>query len=142
MIDLGGEPFLIASVLIASQAQRILRKVCENCKEVYDPPAEIQQDIRQVLGKVLPTQYQGDVPIKLTKGKGCDECVNGYVGRIGIFEILRMTPAINQMVMQHSTAKEIEKKAIDEGLITMKQDGYLKALDGLTTIEEVLRVAE
>lgn len=142
LIDLGGEPFLIASVLIASQAQRILRKVCENCKETYDPPIEIQQDIRQVLGKVLPQQYQGDVPIKLTKGKGCDECVNGYVGRIGIFEILKMTPNINQMVMQHSTAKEIEKKAIEEGLITMKQDGYLKALDGLTTIEEVLRVAE
>ncbi len=143
LIDLGGEPFLISSVLNASLAQRITRRICDNCKELYVPPAEIQDNIKQVLGSVLPSSYAKGEPMKIARGKGCQECdFTGYLGRIAIFEVLRITPAINKMILKESSAKEIEEQAKSEDLITMKQDGYLKVLEGITTIEEILRVAE
>ncbi|NTU46939.1 type II/IV secretion system protein [Candidatus Roizmanbacteria bacterium] len=143
LIDLGGEPFLIASVLNASIAQRILRKVCQSCKEIYEPPQEIKTKIAEVLGDLLPKAYKEGKPIQLVRGKGCSECGNtGYSGRIAIFEVLKTTPSINKMILQEQSAKDIEGQARKEGLIIMKQDGYLKALECITTIEEVLRVAE
>ena len=81
--------------------------------------------------------------MKLVRGKGCNECAKtGYLGRIAIFEVIKITSSINKMILNQSTAKEIEEQATKEGTINMKQDGYLKVLDGITTIEEVLRVAE
>lgn len=143
LIDLGAEPFLIASVLHASLAQRITRKICESCKEWYTPVEQIQNSIRTVLGDLLPAKYQHHVPIQLARGKGCAECNNvGYRGRIAIFEMVMVTPEINKLIIQQKTAKDIEDQARSAGMITMKQDGYLKALDGITTVEEVLRVAE
>ncbi len=143
LIDLGAEPFLIASVLNASMAQRIVRRICEFCKKTYEPPAEVQQNIKDVLGPLLPKEYVAGKPIVLTKGEGCNECGNtGYQGRVAIFEVLKVTTAINKMILQEASGKEIETEARKNGLIMMKQDGYLKALDGTTTIEEVLRVAE
>lgn len=143
LIDLGGEAFLIASVLNVSIAQRILRRICEHCKTQYTPPAQVQQNIKDVIGDILPARYKSGEQIILSKGNGCSECQNtGYRGRIAIFEVLKVTHTINKMILQQVSAKEIETQARSEGLITMKQDGYLKALDGLTTIEEVLRVAE
>lgn len=143
LIDLGGEPFLISSVLNASLAQRICRKICDTCKEFYMAPQEIQDNVKHVLGNVLPNKYTKGEPIQIARGKGCQECgFTGYLGRIAIFEVLRITPAINKMILKESSAKEIEEQAKNENLITMKQDGYLKVLEGITTIEEVLRVAE
>lgn len=143
LIDLGGEPFLIASVLNASMAQRIARRVCTYCKKTYTPPEEVQGNIREILGDLLPQLYKNGKPIQLTKGNGCDECnKTGYLGRIAIFEVLKITSTINTMILKQVSGKEIETQAKKEGLITMKQDGYLKVLDGITTIEEVLRVAE
>lgn len=142
LIDLGGEPFLIASVLNAVLAQRIVRKVCEFCKELHTPDAVVIENIKKVLGDLLPknTEEKG---IKLARGKGCKECGDsGYYGRIAIFEVLKISSSINKMIIQHSTSKDIENQGTSEGSILMKQDGYLKALDGITTIEEVLRVAE
>lgn len=142
LIDLGGEPFLIASVLNASLAQRIVRKVCEYCKELYTPDETIVKNVKEVLGDFLPRVAE-EKGLKLARGKGCQECGNsGYYGRIAIFEVLKVSSTINKMIIQQSTSKNIEKQARAEGLILMKQDGYLKALDGITTIEEVLRVAE
>ncbi|MCX7881312.1 MAG: GspE/PulE family protein [Patescibacteria group bacterium] len=142
LIDLGGEPFLIASVLNASVAQRIVRKVCSYCQTVYEPSLSVQKNIKDVLGELLPKKYQTE-PIKLIKGTGCHECSQtGYLGRIAIFEVLKISNNINKMILQHADAREIEDQAKKEGLIMMKQDGYLKALEGITTIEEVLRVAE
>lgn len=142
LIDLGAEPFLIASVLNAAMAQRICRRVCPYCKKEYEAPQQIQSNIKEVLGTLLPKIYL-EKPIHLFKGEGCSECNNtGYLGRIAIFEVLKITTAINRMILQQSGAKDIESQAKKEGLIVMKQDGYLKALDGITTIEEVLRVAE
>lgn len=143
LIDLGGEPFLIASVFNASLAQRICRRVCQYCKEFYTPESSVQQNIKDTLGDFFPKTMKEGMQIKLVKGKGCNECGNsGYLGRIAIFEVLKITSSINKMILNQSTAKEIEEQARKEGLIKMKQDGYLKALDGITTIEEVLRVAE
>lgn len=142
LIDLGAESFLIASVLTAAIAQRICRKICPNCKTFYEPPKQVQENIKAVLGTLLPKTYDNK-PIKLAKGEGCSECnQTGYIGRIAIFEVLKVSGPINRLVLQSAGAHEIEDMARKEGLIMMKQDGYLKALDGITTIEEVLRVAE
>lgn len=143
LIDLGAEPFLIASVLNAVMAQRICRRVCEYCKTEYEAPPQIQNNIKEVLGPLLPQPFVAGKAIHLFKGTGCNECNNtGYLGRIAIFEVLKITSAINRMILQQAGAKDIEGQAKKDGLIMMKQDGYLKALDGITTIEEVLRVAE
>ena len=143
LIDLGGEPFLISSVLSASVAQRIARRICDSCKEEYEPTPLIKENVVNVLGTLLPSKYVKGEPMKLTRGKGCAECnFSGYLGRIAIFEVLKITPAINKLILSSASAKEIEQQGLKESLIIMKQDGYLKALDGITTIEEVLRIAE
>ncbi len=143
LIDLGGEPFLIASVLNAALAQRIVRRICEYCKTEYEPLPEVQKNIRDVLGDLIPQKFQADGSIKVSKGEGCNECGNtGYRGRIAIFEVLKISSTITKMILQEASAKDIEIQAKKEGLINMKQDGYLKVLQGVTTIEEVLRVAE
>ena len=79
----------------------------------------------------------------LWRGKGCQECNNtGYFGRIGIYEVMPISDKLAKLILEHSAAGEIEKQAREEGMVTMRQDGYLKAIEGITTIEEVLRVAE
>lgn len=143
LIDLGAEPFLIASVLNAVVAQRICRRVCQFCKKEYEPDEQVKKNIADVLGDLLPKPYKEGKKIILVKGEGCSECSNtGYLGRIAIFEVLKVSPQITKMILKQESAKDIENQAKKEGLITMKQDGYLKVLDGITTIEEVLRVAE
>lgn len=142
LIDLGAESFLIASVLTAILAQRISRKICPYCKVSFKASDEITANIKAVLGPLFPKKYETE-PIQLSKGKGCNECnQTGYLGRIAIFEILKVTSAINQHILRQESAEEIEKTAKKEGFIKMVEDGYLKVLDGVTTMEEVLRVAE
>jgi type II secretory ATPase GspE/PulE/Tfp pilus assembly ATPase PilB-like protein len=120
-------------------AQRVLRRICEHCKEEYAPPAEVAEDIKKVLGSL----YQEKGPLKLYRGKKCPECNNtGYLGRIGIFEVLPVTEKIARLILERAAAGAIEKQALEDGMITLKQDGYLKAVEGTTTIEEVLRVAQ
>ncbi|OGH06265.1 MAG: hypothetical protein A2W22_02645 [Candidatus Levybacteria bacterium RBG_16_35_11] len=141
LTDLGAETFLLASTMTAILAQRIVRKICQRCKEQYVPVAQITEEMKQILGKLYPSQ--NGATIKLWKGKGCDECGGtGYLGRVGIFECLPVTEKIAQLVLEKADSGTIEKQAILEGMITMKQDGYIKVLQGITTIEEVLRVAQ
>jgi type IV pilus assembly protein PilB len=140
LLDLGAENFLLASTINAILGQRIVRKICDNCKEEYAPLPQILEEIKKTLGKIFP-QTQTD--IKLNRGKGCDQCgKSGYLGRIGIFETLPVTPKIASLVLENADSATIEKEAIEGGMITMKQDGYLKVLQGITTVEEVLRVAQ
>jgi len=142
LIDLGAESFLIASVLTAVLGQRISRKICPYCKISYQAPPETVVNIKSVLGPLFPKKYES-TPVLLSKGKGCQECgKTGYLGRIAIFEILKVTTAINQHIIHQDPAEVIEKTAKKEGFVKMIEDGFLKVLDGVTTMEEVLRVAE
>ncbi|OGG20398.1 hypothetical protein A3D03_06160 [Candidatus Gottesmanbacteria bacterium RIFCSPHIGHO2_02_FULL_40_13] len=139
-MDLGAEPFLIASVLTAVEAQRIVRRICPSCKTSYSPPPEIVSDFKNILGNLYPQDLK---ELVIYKGKGCKECNNsGYLGRIGIYETIMVTSSIAKMVLERSSAEAIEKQAVSEGMITMFQDGYLKILNGITTLEEILRVAK
>jgi type IV pilus assembly protein PilB len=145
MLDLGAEPFLIASALSGVVGQRIARKICPQCREEYTPDETVVADIKNVLGSLLPA----DKPIVLYRGKGtinnqpCASC-NGakYYGRVAVFEVFPVSDIIGRLIMKRAAMNEIEAEVIKEGMITMKQDGYLKALEGTTTIEEVLRVAQ
>lgn len=142
LIDLGAEPFLISSVLNASIAQRIVRRICPSCAQSYEPSQEMKDNIKSVLGNLLPEKYN-TTTMFLYKGRGCQQCsMTGYFGRVAIVEVLKVNTSINKLILSHSSAKDIELEAKKNSLIVMKQDGYLKALDGITTIEEVLRVAE
>lgn len=138
LLDMGMEPFLLASAINAVQGQRILRKLCEHCRYAYTPPPEIIQSIKTVLGNLAP-----QTQIQLYKGKGCNECGGlGFLGRVGIYEVLVVSEKIIRLTLERSSASAIEKQAVSEGMMTMKQDGYLKVLEGITTLEEVLRVAQ
>lgn len=138
LLDMQAEPFLIVSTITCVVAQRVVRKICDHCHEAYQPPEEVVSDIRAVLGSLTPEQ-----PFQLFRGKGCAECGDkGYLGRIAIFEVLPMTEKIGRLVLEHKPASAVETQAVADGMLLMKQDGYLKALTGITTIEEVLRVAQ
>lgn len=139
LLDLGAEPFLLASSVTCLVAQRVCRRICPDCKEEYKPPVEVVEDIKKILGKL----YLDKKEVKLSRGKKCARCNNtGYLGRIGIFEVLPITEKIGRLILERTPATTIEKQALEEGMVTMKQDGYLKVLEGITTMEEVLRVAQ
>ncbi|OGH13984.1 MAG: hypothetical protein A3H50_02140 [Candidatus Levybacteria bacterium RIFCSPLOWO2_02_FULL_37_10] len=140
LTDLGAEHFLLSSTMNAIAGQRIVRRICSYCRETYPPLAQIVDEIRNVLGKLFPL---ANGEIKLSRGKGCEKCAgSGYLGRIGIFEVLPVSNKISDLIFEHPDSSAIEKEAILEGMITMKQDGYLKVLQGITTPEEVIRVAQ
>lgn len=139
LLDMGAEPFLLASSITAIVAQRVLRKIDEKTKESYVPDPKVIADMKQVLGNLWPANQEA----KLYRGKPTPENNNsGYLGRVGIYEVLPVSEKISRLILQRSPASDVEKEAVAEGMITMKQDGYLKALQGVTTIEEVLRVAQ
>ncbi|OGK66314.1 hypothetical protein A2313_03610 [Candidatus Roizmanbacteria bacterium RIFOXYB2_FULL_41_10] len=142
LIDLGAEPFLVASVLAATVGQRIMRKICPSCKVSYQPSKEIEDSVRKTLGPLLPSKLANQ-PLTFYKGKGCDECgQSGYFGRVGIFEVILANQQMSQLILKSATAEEIAKEAKKFGTINMIEDGYLKVLAGVTTVEEVLRVAQ
>ena len=144
LLDMEAEPFLLASSMTCVLAQRVLRQICDHCKEAYEPAEEIVADIRSVLGSLYEgwRQKHGE-KIVLYRGKKCDKCGGtGYKGRIGIFEVLLVTEKLGKLILERSPANLIEAAAVDDGMVLMKQDGYWKALEGITTMEEVLRVAQ
>lgn len=206
LLDMGIEPYIIASTVNICSAQRLCRKVCPNCIYGYHADEAELMEIRKTLGATTEfheqnyIQYQNNVilpalkitpanilpvkidpnmtpnpnqpvqqqqvqqvpqpqiimqqgatgimqqtpqqaPLLLFKGRGCDHCDGtGYSGRIGIFEVFKVTEKIGSLVMQHAPAEEIEREALTTGMIKMIQDGYFKCLDGVTTLEEVQRV--
>jgi len=146
LLDMQAEPFLLASSMTAVVAQRVARRICEHCREEYTPPPEVVQDIKKVLGSLYDAWLKSrppSTPPSLHRGKGCTECSDtGYSGRIAIFEVMPVSEKIGRLILERSPAGVIEKMALEEGMILMKQDGYLKVLEGITSIEEVLRVAE
>lgn len=139
LLDMGAEPFLLASAMTAVVAQRISRKIHDACREAYEPPESVVEDIKNVLGNLLPPNQ----PIKLYKGKGDAEDGNtGYMGRVGLFEVMPVSEKIARLILERAPSTAIQKQAVEDGMITMKQDGYLKAIEGVTSLEEVLRVAQ
>ncbi len=146
LLDMGAEPYLLASSMTCVMGQRVVRKVCPHCSTKYVPQQAVVDNIRDVLGPLFDawlTQHKTGQGLELVKGVGCDECNGtGYSGRVGIYEVLSISEKVGRLIMEHASDSDIQRQAMQEGMILMKQDGYLKVLDGATTIEEVLRVAE
>lgn len=140
LMDLKAEPYLVSSTTTCVVGQRVVRKICQTCKTQRAITDEVFATISNVLTNI---QQLNKNQVTLFVGKGCRECNNtGYLGRLGIYEVLTVSDKISQMILRRETAQNIENQAVEEGMLTMKQDGFLKVIDGLTTIEEVLRVAE
>ncbi len=156
LLDMKAEPYLLASSILAVVAQRVVRKVCPVCKTSYVPDQEIISDMKEILGplyeawrkthseEVQKAQEQnGDILLYKGGTQDCVECGGtGYKGRVGIFEVMLISDQISKMLLERSSSGDIQKQAVKEGMVLMDQDGYLKALDGMTTLEEVLRVAK
>jgi type IV pilus assembly protein PilB len=143
LTDMGIEPFLITSSMNLVIAQRLVRLICPDCKEEVKLPQKLIEEIKVEIDKI-PANNTKDrqlVPqeLKFYYGRGCNKCSNGYKGRIGLFEVMMMTPEIEELAIGKKSANEIKVSAIKTGMITMKQDGIIKALQGLTTIDEVFQ---
>lgn len=157
LIDMGIEPFLIASTVNTIIGQRLVRRVAPK-RNVYQSSPLETESIMETVGHLLPKTrgevasvsadlgYK-DLPLAgqksytLVKGRDTPQTPGGYLGRAGIYEVMDVSDPIQQLIIKRATAGEVQKVAVKEGMITMRQDGYLKALTGLTTIEEVNRVA-
>ncbi len=153
MVDMGVEPFLIASTTNVVVAQRLVRRLCIECRKSY----KLNQKEVETLGKnydidtILDTLYKigglkNDTKwtdIELFKPVGCSKCNNsGYKGRTGIYEVFEITEDIEKLITQNATSDEMEQKAHESGMVTMVEDGFLKVVQGLTSIEEVMRVTK
>ncbi len=131
LIDMGTEPFLLSSTIQCVVAQRLVRKVCENCREEYTPEKE---EIERIGSE---KDFKG---VKFFRGKGCPHCHNsGYSGRTGIFEMLVLNEEIRNLINDRAPAVALKEKAIESGMVTLREDGILKISRGLTTIEEIIR---
>ena len=157
LIDMGIEPFLIASTVNTIIGQRLVRRVAAKRNTYQSSPLETQSIIETV-GHLLPKtpdeveRVSADLGYKnlplanqksytLVKGRDTPQTPGGYKGRAGLYEVMEVTEEIQQLIIKHATSREVQKVAMAQGMITMRQDGYLKALTGITTLEEVNRVA-
>jgi general secretion pathway protein E len=142
LIDMGVEPFLVSSTVIASIAQRLVRKVCPNCKVPHDPEEDVLRELG-LEGQQLERAKQQSNIYRAREG-GCEECLElGYTGRTAIFEILTVDDEIRHLVTQEEDASVIKRSATDRKIMrTLRMDGAMKVLQGVTTIEEVLRVTQ
>jgi type IV pilus assembly protein PilB len=132
LMNMGIEPFLVASSVHLICAQRLVRKVCANCKQAapLPPAALIQAGFAQ-------DQVDGLEPVK---GAGCERCnQTGYKGRVGLYEVMEIGEELRELILVGASGMELRRKAVDEGMITLRQSGLRKVKDGMTTIEEVVR---
>ena len=164
LLDMGIEPFLIASTVKAVIGQRLVRRLCMNCRQEYTPNEEEIKYITEIfkintesIKKIHNLEEQafedkigGDTPMGSTDSgierlwrpnpEGCDECGhNGFKGRVGIYEVLGISIPIQKMITANATSNDIQDQAISEGMVTMQMDGLIKSLRGITTVDEVLR---
>jgi type IV pilus assembly protein PilB len=146
LIDLGVKPYLIPSTVNVSLAQRLVRKLCPECKKKIKPAAKVRDLILAGLDAIPPSaKKEIKIPkdLMISEPKGCKKCrFEGYAGRIGVFEVLAMTDTLAELILKDPSEVKIAEEAKNQGMITMEQDGILKVLEGITSIEEVLRVAE
>jgi type IV pilus assembly protein PilB len=132
LMNMGIEPFLVASSVHLICAQRLVRRVCQHCKEAMPlPPAALVQ------AGFSPADAQTVTPYR---GVGCDRCnLTGYKGRIGLYEVMEVTEELRELILVGASGLELRRKAIDEGMITLRASGLRKVKDGMTTLEEVVR---
>lgn len=144
LMDMGIKPFLVASSVNVVVAQRLVRKICIACRESYTLDINIlKRTLPEDLVGYLTEEKKNGKEIRLYRGKGCNACgFTGYRGRQGIFEVLELKDNIKQLIMGHANADEIEKEAIKNGMTRMIEDGARKAIAGITSIEEVMRVIQ
>ncbi len=135
LVDIGIEPFLISSSVIAVAAQRLVRVLCSNCKKPYTPDGMALKS-----AGITPDHVKNTT---IYKASGCEKCLNtGYRGRIGIFEIMVLNSHLKSLILKTYDSNLIKNEALNQNMITLRQDGIQKVLDGITTIEEVLRVTQ
>jgi len=135
LVEMGIEPFLAASSIVGIIAQRLVRTICPHCKETYQPPEALLAEIAR----------ESPLPAGATfsRGKGCDKCMQiGYWGRIAIYELLKVDDTIRELLLQNKDAATIKKAALERGMRSLRASGLAKALQGITTIEEVMRVTQ
>jgi len=132
LMDMGIDSFLVATSVILIAAQRLVRRICQECKEeVTHPPRALMN---------IGFSEEDANTVHIYKGKGCGKCNNtGYKGRVALFEVMPLTNPIRELIFTKANASELRKKAIEEGMITLRQSGLIKIKNGVTTIEEVLR---
>ncbi len=145
LLDMKVEPFLVASTVNVIIAQRLVRKICQSCIISYEPTDKekkiltMDKSMMAYLASIGKKNLKG---VNFYKGSGCKVCGDtGYAGRLGIFEILELTDTMRELVMKNINADELKKQARKDGMTTMMEDGVTKVLSGMTTLEEVLRVA-
>ncbi len=133
LVDMGVEPFLVSATLIGALAQRLGRRVCDNCKEQYEAdPADLLE---------LGYKHEGSGMVTLTRGRGCETCNHkGYKGRIGIYELMLTDEEVSELIVRRAPVNELRRAAMAIGMKTLKEDGLRKVLAGITTIEEIQRV--
>ena len=135
LIDMGIEPYLVTSSVIAILAQRLVRTTCSGCKVAYSPDEESLKNLG-----ITSDMYTGR---EMYKGTGCESCLNtGYKGRTGIFEMMILDDRIKNLILKTSDSNSIKNMAVEQGMVTLRQDGASKVLKGLTTVEEILRVTQ
>ena len=143
LINMGIEPFLITSSINLVIAQRLVRRICPDCKIESKMPDSLIAEIKAELAKIPKNNpkdlARAEKPLKFYHGAGCPKCSKGYKGRVGIFEVIRMTDQIEELAVGRRPSSEIAGAAFKDGMITMKQDGIIKAMDGMTTLDEVFQ---
>lgn len=143
LINMGVKPFVIAPALNLVMAQRLVRRLCPDCKKPVALAPDVMEKVQAALLN-LPQEFKSSVPKnpQFFHSVGCDRCHHlGYRGRVGIYELLEVTEAVQKLIMAEAPMSEFRKVGIGQGMVTMVQDGLLKALQGLTDVEEVFRVA-
>ena len=134
MVDMGVEPFLVASTVEAVMAQRLVRRLCPHCREAYEPN-------RSDLPRDFPWEQLQGRP--LYRAVGCRQCRHfGYAGRLGIYELLVTTDEVRRLAHDRSSTWEIHKAALADGMVTLRRDGWTKSIAGMTSVDEVLRVTK
>jgi type IV pilus assembly protein PilB len=153
LLDIGVEPYLIASTINAVVGQRLTRQICPDCQEQYKVDAEFEQTLKKDYNidallavlkreKFIEEKIKSITEITFFRGRGCDKCGHtGYRGRKGIYEVLEVSVSIQDLIMKRAPTSQIEAKAVEEGMILMWQDGFIKCLQGKTTVEEIIRVS-
>jgi type IV pilus assembly protein PilB len=132
LLNMGIEPYLVATSTVLIAAQRLIRRVCIGCKQ----PSEVPPQVLVSLG-FTPEEAKS---VQVMKGKGCERCNGtGYKGRVALVEVLEITDEVREMILSGASSIEIKRKGLEEGMISLRRSGLVKLKDGLTTVEEVLR---